>query len=221
MNGRAVEPLKTRTSTPPTRTPSSSPEPMARPPTRSSCPTRTRSWSSGPASPASDCTISGIPMPVEGRGAHQGRVRTTWPLHAWVHDGHLPARSSRHATRGNRDLRRAARTSTGFHPVEAPVEAARTRISPSRSRPLTRADWWRGPDCRVGSNRFGPGHGRRSPTAPKLKRIRPFQPLGRRVVIRYRSTEGRGSLVRRRRSLTSPSGRAASAHRSSTLSPSS
>jgi integrase len=56
-NGRTAALTRTRTSTAPIRRRTSSLEPTAHPPTPTSCPTRTRSWSSDRDSPAFDCTI--------------------------------------------------------------------------------------------------------------------------------------------------------------------
>ena len=62
---------------------------------------------------------------AQSRRADQGRQRTTRTLHPWVHDGDLPARHPRHATRSRPDLRRhppTLRRSTDFYPVEVTVE---------------------------------------------------------------------------------------------------
>lgn len=55
-------------------------------------------------------------VPLEVRRAHQGRQRTARTLHARLHDGHLPTRTSWHASRVRPCLRSAARSSTGFYP---------------------------------------------------------------------------------------------------------
>ena len=52
--------------------------------------------------------------PAQIRRAYQGGQRTTRPLDARLHHGHLPARPSRHASRGRTGLRGPARASTGF-----------------------------------------------------------------------------------------------------------
>ncbi len=71
---------------------------------------------------------------LEGRRPDQSRQRTPRALHPRIHDGHLPARHPRHAARSSAHIRghpRSQTTSTGFYPVEVPVEALQTRRGPA------------------------------------------------------------------------------------------
>ena len=69
---------------------------------------------------------------AQSRRPHQGRQRTTRARDARLHDGDLPTRPARHATRSRPHLRRDPRPVYRFHPVEHPVERRATRRSPGQ-----------------------------------------------------------------------------------------
>ena len=99
-----------------------------------------------PPHPAARSSAHACDPASKGRRSDQSRLRTARSLNAGVHDGDLPARAARHASRSCEDLRITARPSTGFHPVEVPVEATPHATKPRSVRCLTWASQWRGRD---------------------------------------------------------------------------
>ena len=78
--------------------------------------------------------------------ADQGRQRTPGPRDARLHDGDLPARASRHASRSRAHLRRAPRVLYRLLPGRRPGRRRPKPVRPRRSGASDLVRWWRGWD---------------------------------------------------------------------------
>src|SRR5205085_7200009 len=104
--------------------------------------------------------VPGPPHPrnaaAQSRRPYQGGERTARPRNTPLHDGDLPTRPARHATRSRPHSRRDPGTVYRFHPVEQPVERSRPRRSPGPRHALTWASQWRGEDLNLRPSGYEP-----------------------------------------------------------------